>query len=80
MALVHLRDSCSHNWWCRRPFRHVDVLAVLAEDRRCARVRGCLRLCRIDLGIVNLDVIEIVGIPGVTTMLLRGPADPRRRQ
>eukprot|EP00959_Pyramimonas_sp_CCMP1952_P034393 720770-Pyramimonas_sp.AAC.1 len=64
MALVYRLHSCSHKWWYRRPFRQLDVLAVLAEDRCCARVHGCLRLCRIGLDLVKLDVLEVVGVPG----------------
>eukprot|EP00959_Pyramimonas_sp_CCMP1952_P019093 403454-Pyramimonas_sp.AAC.1 len=31
MAFVHLLDSCSHKWWHRRPFRHLDVSPCLLE-------------------------------------------------
>eukprot|EP00959_Pyramimonas_sp_CCMP1952_P448457 9390211-Pyramimonas_sp.AAC.1 len=70
MALVYLHNSCSHECWHRRTFRHLDVLAMLAEDRRRASVHRHLRLRRVGLELVTADVVEVVGVPGVATMLL----------
>eukprot|EP00959_Pyramimonas_sp_CCMP1952_P461923 9482384-Pyramimonas_sp.AAC.1 len=64
MAHVHLHNSCSHEWWYRRPFHHLDMLTAHAKDRRCTCVHGRGRLCRIGLNIVELDVFEVVGVPG----------------